>query len=201
VAKYRVLSLDGGGIRGILTALLLERILKARPAFLADVNLFAGTSTGSILAIGLAKGLTPPELIALYREQGPRIFHQDILHDLGSLWGFRRARYQTKSRFDGIYPSIGDITLDDLLPRHVLVATYQLDCKNEIEPVPPNPPQTWKAKFFHNYIDPAALPNASVTIVFWTGPRTGIGYRLKMKEFAAPAGPGSGARAREATRP
>src|SRR5262249_11546912 len=135
VAKYRVLSLDGGGIRGILTARLLERILAARPAFLADVNLFAGTSTGSILAIGLAKGMTPTELVKLYRVQGPCIFHQDILHNLGSLWGFRRARYQEKPRFDGIHPSIGDITLNDLLPRHVLVATYQLDCKNEIEPV------------------------------------------------------------------
>jgi patatin-like phospholipase/acyl hydrolase len=154
MAAYHILSLDGGGIRGVLTARLLERLLQAKPGFLDRVDLFAGTSTGSILAIGLARGLSPTELVSLYVKEGPHIFHRDVLHDLGSLWGFRRARYQTRRRYDGIYPYIGDGTLADLLPRHVLVATYQLDAKNEIEPVPPTDPQTWKAKFFHNYEGP-----------------------------------------------
>lgn len=153
-AKYRILSLDGGGIRGILTARLIERIAAQRPDFLSSVDLFAGTSTGSILAIGLAKGLTPTDLVRLYREQGPHIFHHDILHDVGSLWGLRGAKYTTKNRLQGIQPTIGEITLADLLPKHVLVATYQLDSQNPIEPVPAGQPQTWKAKFFHNYAGP-----------------------------------------------
>jgi patatin-like phospholipase/acyl hydrolase len=154
VAKYRIMSLDGGGIRGILTARLLERIVNTKPGLIGQVDLFAGTSTGSFLAVALAKGLAPAELVNIYRTKGPHVFHRDVLHDLGSLWGFRRARYQTKNRFEAIHPVIGDGTLDDLLPKRVLIATYQLDCRNEIDPVPPEQPQTWKAKFFHNFPGP-----------------------------------------------
>ena len=46
MATYRILALDGGGIKGALTAALLERLEAARPGFLARVDLFAGTSTG-----------------------------------------------------------------------------------------------------------------------------------------------------------
>ncbi len=151
MSRYRILSCDGGGIRGILTARILQRLVEARPEFLGKTDLYAGTSTGSIIAIGLAKGLTPAELVRLYQDQGPHIFHRDVLHDLGSLWGFTRARYQTRNRLEGIQPSIGDVTLNDLLPKHVLVASFQLDCRNPVDPVPPDQPQTWKAKFFHNY--------------------------------------------------
>ncbi|HZO91527.1 MAG TPA: patatin-like phospholipase family protein [Chthonomonadaceae bacterium] len=154
MATYRILSLDGGGIRGIFTARLLERIVAAKPNFLSQVHLFAGTSTGAVLAIALAKGLTPAELVGLYRDRGRDIFHDDLLHNIGDLWGLVGARYSTENRYKNIYPYIGDITLNDLLPKHVLVATYQLDSQNPIDPVPPGKPQTWKAKFFHNYEGP-----------------------------------------------
>ena len=63
MSPYRILSLDGGGIRGWLTATLLQRLqddLKGQgyPDFLDEVQLFAGTSTGGLLALGLAKGLS-----------------------------------------------------------------------------------------------------------------------------------------------
>jgi patatin-like phospholipase/acyl hydrolase len=151
VAKYRILTFDGGGIRGVLTARLLEQLNQARPNFLEQTHLFAGTSTGSFIAISLAKNVSPTELVAVYRKQGPHVFHRDVLHDLGSLWGFRRARYQTKPRYEALHPTIGDITLNDLLPKHVLVASFQLDWNNEFDPLPKKPPRTWKAKFWHNY--------------------------------------------------
>src|SRR5712692_3209774 len=56
---YHILSLDGGGIRGLLTAILLERLEAAVPGFLSKIDLYAGTSTGGILALGLAYGVTP----------------------------------------------------------------------------------------------------------------------------------------------
>ena len=45
----RILSLDGGGIRGYLTVLLLEQLVEERPTLLDEVDLFAGTSVGSSL--------------------------------------------------------------------------------------------------------------------------------------------------------
>jgi patatin-like phospholipase/acyl hydrolase len=61
MAKYKILSLDGGGLRGLITARLLHR-LNSHPSiagWLADVDLYVGTSTGGILALGLAAGKSP----------------------------------------------------------------------------------------------------------------------------------------------
>ena len=63
---YRILSLDGGGIRGIITIILMERLLERQPDWLERVDLFAGTSTDGILSLGLASGLKPRELKQLY---------------------------------------------------------------------------------------------------------------------------------------
>src|SRR5262249_7332658 len=71
--KYLILSFDGGGIRGYLTGLIVERLNKEVP-FIDRVSLFAGTSTGSILAIGLAHGKTPESVVKLYRDTGEKIF-------------------------------------------------------------------------------------------------------------------------------
>lgn len=73
MANFNILSLDGGGIRGVLTAALLKHLEDQSP-FLDKIHLFAGTSTGGILALGLAKGLTPAQLIKLYQDNGDKIF-------------------------------------------------------------------------------------------------------------------------------
>lgn len=70
----RILSLDGGGIRGVLTARLLSRLERACPGFLNHVDIIAGTSTGGILALGLARGLTTEQLVELYTVRGDEIF-------------------------------------------------------------------------------------------------------------------------------
>ncbi|EKX34472.1 hypothetical protein GUITHDRAFT_80524, partial [Guillardia theta CCMP2712] len=49
--EFRILSLDGGGVRGILSAVILARLLKAVPTFLDNVDLLAGTSTGGLIAL------------------------------------------------------------------------------------------------------------------------------------------------------
>ncbi|MEI6243359.1 MAG: patatin-like phospholipase family protein [Chlamydiota bacterium] len=61
---FHILTFDGGGIRGAFTAQILA-MLDEELDFLKDVDLFAGTSTGSIIAYGLAYGLTPKKLVEL----------------------------------------------------------------------------------------------------------------------------------------
>src|SRR6266849_2029556 len=56
MSNYRILALDGGGIRGVYTAVLLQRLSKEVPGFLGRADLLAGTSTGGILALALAEG-------------------------------------------------------------------------------------------------------------------------------------------------
>ena len=63
---YRILSCDGGGIRGVITAKLLQAL---EPSVLKNIDLFAGTSTGSIIALGLASGVPIDTIVELYSSQ------------------------------------------------------------------------------------------------------------------------------------
>ena len=54
MSTFRILSIDGGGVRGVYTAVLLNRIAQEIPELFDETHFFAGTSTGSILALGLA---------------------------------------------------------------------------------------------------------------------------------------------------
>ncbi|MGH7036589.1 MAG: patatin-like phospholipase family protein [Stellaceae bacterium] len=62
--QFIILACDGGGVRGVITALLLHDL---NPALLQKVSLFAGTSTGSIIALGLAAGVSTEQILNLYR--------------------------------------------------------------------------------------------------------------------------------------
>ena len=77
----RILSLDGGGIRGVLTLQYLkviETMVKERfgeETLLCDYfDLIGGTSIGSIIAAGLASGMSVDELNALYTRIGSTVF-------------------------------------------------------------------------------------------------------------------------------
>jgi patatin-like phospholipase/acyl hydrolase len=75
--NFRILAIDGGGIRGIFPAAVLagleERYLGGR-SIAGYFDLIAGTSTGGIIALGLAAGLTAADLLQLYIERGNDIF-------------------------------------------------------------------------------------------------------------------------------
>jgi len=76
---FKILSLDGGGIRGVYGAKILtqveEQITGDRP--IADYfDMIAGTSTGGIIGLGLGMGITARKISELYYEKGKRIFLQ-----------------------------------------------------------------------------------------------------------------------------
>ena len=76
---FRILALDGGGIRGVFSAAVLTKwddmLQSAGGAnFSKHFDMIAGTSTGAILAIGFCLGLRPKQILDFYREKGPIIF-------------------------------------------------------------------------------------------------------------------------------
>jgi hypothetical protein len=82
----RVLSLDGGGMRGTYTATYLDAVAatfaKRRGVAVLDIgaafDLIVGTSTGGIIACALAAGIPLGEIVTLYAQQGPAIFPRPL---------------------------------------------------------------------------------------------------------------------------
>jgi patatin-like phospholipase/acyl hydrolase len=157
---YRILSLDGGGIRGVLTAAILERLEQFRPGFLQMIDLFAGTSTGGILALGLASGLTPGEARELYERLAAQVFTDTILDDIMDLGQMVGAQYPNDPLKKVLFEQFGDLTLGDL-PKKVLITSFDLDN----EKTGPGEFRFWKPKFFHNYPGPGSDSHEKVVDV------------------------------------
>ena len=86
--KHKILALDGGGIRGILTLEVLarmEEILAKASGGGSEFRLchffdyVGGTSTGAIIAAGLARGMSAKELLDFYQKTGPAMFDKQFI--------------------------------------------------------------------------------------------------------------------------
>lgn len=74
-AAFNVLSLDGGGLKGIYSAAVLAALEEDYDVRIADhVDLIVGTSTGGILALGLGASLSPGEMLEFYCDHASTIF-------------------------------------------------------------------------------------------------------------------------------
>ena len=107
----KVLSIDGGGIRGLIPALVLAEIEQRTERRIADlVDMIAGTSTGGILACALGKPdpLPAAEIAALYVEEGPKIFDRSLLKQITSLGGYLDERYSSSGLVAALERYLGD---------------------------------------------------------------------------------------------
>lgn len=109
----RILSLDGGGIRGTVTLAFLERIekeiaaIEGRPVRLCDwFDLIGGTSTGAIIATALALGYRVAEIREFYDQLAPRIFKRPFFRLLG--W---QAKFDSRTLMEELRHVIGERTL------------------------------------------------------------------------------------------
>lgn len=130
----RVLSIDGGGIRGIIPARILQRIEERTGAPVSDLfHLVAGTSTGGILAAGLtAPGqgggplLGAEALVALYRDRGEEIFERSFWHGFGSLGGTVDEKYEADGLERVLAETVGDLRLSQARTE-LLVTAYDIE--------------------------------------------------------------------------
>ena len=134
---FFILAVDGGGFRGLFAAHILRRIEDEwHPNWREHFGLFAGTSTGAILAAGLATGVSAQELASFYEEHGRDVFRPRLRVFLG-LGGLLFSRYRSaslKSALTKCLPdtSLGAVTVPLLIPAvdtsngcvHVLKSAY-----------------------------------------------------------------------------
>ncbi|HEY7454040.1 MAG TPA: CBASS cGAMP-activated phospholipase [Thermoleophilaceae bacterium] len=92
----RILAIDGGGIRGLIPALVLTELERRAGRRVFELfDLIAGTSTGGILACALCAPdpLPASELVKLYEEEGPEIFDRSLFQRIRSAEGLLDEKY------------------------------------------------------------------------------------------------------------
>jgi len=124
-----MLTIDGGGVRGIIPAVLLAALERAtgRPTR-ETFDFIAGSSTGAVLAAGIAAGIPAERLVTLYASRSPQVFRSVPL-----LSGLRRLLtgtiYDTATLHrlirDELGPEARDWTLNDA-PVDLLVTAKRL---------------------------------------------------------------------------
>jgi patatin-like phospholipase/acyl hydrolase len=107
----RVLSIDGGGIKGVFAASFLAEIEESLGEPLVDYfDLIAGTSTGGIIALGLGMGLTAKEILAFYETHGPDIFRASPIKVMRWLWS---AKYKKSTLENALVEVFGERLLGE----------------------------------------------------------------------------------------
>jgi patatin-like phospholipase/acyl hydrolase len=114
--SFKILSLDGGGLKGLFTAKFLCDLENDLELNVTDYfDLITGTSTGAIIAIALGLGISAADILKFYRERGPGIF------DAPS-FGLLKTKYDSKPLRDALSSVFGDKTLADSKNRLVIPA-------------------------------------------------------------------------------
>lgn len=130
----RILSIDGGGIRGIVPAELLAEIeRRTRQPISAVFDLIAGTSTGGILALALAQpgqhsagpAHSAASMVEFYEALGPVIFNKDWKHILRSVNGLVHSKYSDKPIENALENFFGNVKLSEAITS-VFVPSYEL---------------------------------------------------------------------------
>jgi patatin-like phospholipase/acyl hydrolase len=110
--RFAVLSIDGGGVRGIFVAAVLANLERDTGAKVTDhFDLIVGTSTGGIIALGLGAGMSPEEILAHYIDNVNSIFPAWRRSTLARPLSLVRAKYKP----DGLREVVQAIFRDKLL--------------------------------------------------------------------------------------
>ncbi|MCK1345717.1 patatin-like phospholipase family protein [Bradyrhizobium sp. 193] len=131
---YKILSIDGGGIRGVFPAALLAKLEDhLRSPVGSYFDLIAGTSTGGIIAIALGLGLSAKDILKLYEERGPAIFDQQhglvgnfVRQRLRGAMHWFGTKYSSQSLHDAIADILGERRLGESRTRLVIPAWHPM---------------------------------------------------------------------------
>ena len=137
MSTFRILCIDGGGIRGIIPAMIIADIERRTGQPVSELfDLIAGTSTGGILALALVKPgdddkpqYTAEDVIRLYETQGRRIFSRSLLHRVVSLDGLADKKYQTGPVEKVFQEFFGDDWLSEALTP-VMITSYDIQSRD-----------------------------------------------------------------------
>ena len=123
---FRILSIDGGGIRGIFPASILaflERECLDGQSIGDYFDLIAGTSTGGLLALGLGAGQTAGEMLQMYLEEGHRVFPVRKVGLRGRARRWVSTKYDRRALDELVARRLGNAVLRDSKHRLLIPST------------------------------------------------------------------------------
>ncbi|NOZ26635.1 MAG: patatin-like phospholipase family protein [Chloroflexi bacterium] len=156
------IAIDGGGIRGVVVARALAILEDHLGRSAHEIfRLTAGTSTGSVIAAGIAAGLTGAQMHRLYTELGHTIFRRTWR---SWLWPLTRYRYPFDPLKKAIREQIGDLKMGDFWsadpPTDVVITAFDL-VTNHTRFIKP-----WKPEYANWPVVKAVLASSSVPTYF-----------------------------------
>lgn len=108
--RYRILSLDGGGVKGTYTAAVLSTLETLTGKSISQhFDLIAGTSTGGILAIAIGLGIPLSKVLDLYVVNGPEIFPPPATGRLGKAINMLRHCLRPKHSQEVLQKALVDV--------------------------------------------------------------------------------------------
>ena len=130
----KILSIDGGGIRGIIPAVVLAEIEnRTRRPIATLFHLIAGTSTGGILALGLAipksagaQLYSAKQLAGMYEQQGACIFSRSVWHRLAACGNLTHEKYPRGGIEQVLLDYFGESRLREAAT-DILIASYEIE--------------------------------------------------------------------------
>jgi patatin-like phospholipase/acyl hydrolase len=125
--SFQILALDGGGIKGLFSAVLLARFENDLNLKIVDYfDLITGTSTGGIIALGLASGMRPKDIVEFYKQYGSKIFHFSGGR-ISKFWKhLNHVLYSSNVIEDALQNCFGEKKISDCNKR-VVIPSYDLD--------------------------------------------------------------------------
>lgn len=137
---FRVLSIDGGGVRGIVAAVMLEQLEKETGRPISKLfDMVAGTSTGGFIAMALSAPngngdpiKTAKQLVDIYIEKSQDIFHASLLHKIKTLGGLLGPKYESDNFRRALINNLGNTKLSEaIIP--TLVTGYHIEGQTGVE--------------------------------------------------------------------
>lgn len=173
MANFKILTIDGGGTRGIIPATILDLIFQEKGLHPADIfSLLTGTSTGGILCTAYAYGIETSKMVDLYLQKPEDIFHDTGWDDFRDGFGKNIGADYSNKRFKKILTDIfGTDTMghidQQLGPREksLMVCCFDLNPEDNGEPV------NFRPRIYHsNFIKDKDVSLVDLCLMTSAGP-------------------------------
>lgn len=169
--EFRILSIDGGGIRGVLPAKILaecEREFLGGESAGQYFDMIAGTSTGGIIALGLGSGLPASKILTLYMNQGGKIFPPAPVRTGWCKWvakkkqharDLRRVRYSPDALKMLLEETFGNRLLGET-DKRLVIPTFDARTKVNVLKTPHHPDfqRDWRERIVDVALATSAAP-------------------------------------------